>query len=59
MSSLPTPSRVRSASGCAPWGGPVCGHGGAGAHAAVEYGDLASVAHCAPALPGTARSFCA
>jgi len=36
----------------------VFGPGGAGAHAAVEYGDLASVAHCARALLGTAKSFC-
>jgi acetylornithine deacetylase len=36
----------------------VFGPGGAGAHAAVEYGDLASVAHCARALLGTAKTFC-
>jgi acetylornithine deacetylase len=36
----------------------VFGPGGAGAHAAVEYADLASVAHCARALLGTAVSFC-
>jgi acetylornithine deacetylase len=36
----------------------VFGPGGAGAHAAVESGDLASVAHCARALLGTATSFC-
>lgn len=37
----------------------VFGPGGAGAHAHVEYGDVASVASCAEAMLRTAERFCA
>jgi acetylornithine deacetylase len=37
----------------------VFGPGGAGAHAAEEYGDLASVERCAAVLSETARRLCA